>query len=600
MKIVYLKLVNFIGVKSATGLNEIEFHYDQIQQPIIQLYGKNRVGKTVMIQQHHPFSSINLTGDERSDLSLIIPGEIGMKKIIYENQGDVFIITHTYKPTSKSHNVSSSFVMNDQELNTSGGVNTFNHLVEKHLGINKYTFQFIINGTNLTSFSGMGMTQRKTLLNKAMGIDIYDKIHRLATDDYRYTNKLIASLNHTKEYLLQTYGSYEALFSTLETKRKEHTNLSNELQQLKSRMDALSGMIQTIQQQNLQSEFQTLQSDRVSYKNVVDLMGGIYDPSMYDSLINQQIQLNQQLSQLQAERTILMNDLDNLYDKQHQQQSQLQSSLQAKSDYESMENVISQLTSKITSISIELEVSTSSQFMFSMLSLSQAINSSCKEIASSLKQEHLQMLSDMIQHDVDISSILMQEGASLMDSEKEKSVISYIHSMLHSIEGDLPDNCTYPNCLYRKSYDAFQTYFKAFHSTSKGKFTRYDLEQMDHAFKNIQSIKRIIQIDLPDELKPIFNIKQIMMNLTKHQYGIDTNYIKYMIEQSTLREQKSQYIKQLEDSKQTLKQMEKQLSNTPDINMDDIKSIIQSKLQQQSSIEQSIQQLQSDIQILDQ
>ena len=86
MKIVYLKLVNFIGVKAATGLNEIEFKYDQIKQPIIQLYGKNRCGKTVMIQQHHPFSSINLTGDERNDLDLIIPGENGYKNIVYEVQ----------------------------------------------------------------------------------------------------------------------------------------------------------------------------------------------------------------------------------------------------------------------------------------------------------------------------------------------------------------------------------------------------------------------------------------------------------------------------------------------------------------------------------
>jgi hypothetical protein len=38
MRIVYLKLVNFIGVKAATGLNEVEFMYDKIKQPIIQLY----------------------------------------------------------------------------------------------------------------------------------------------------------------------------------------------------------------------------------------------------------------------------------------------------------------------------------------------------------------------------------------------------------------------------------------------------------------------------------------------------------------------------------------------------------------------------------
>ena len=68
MKIVYIKLVNFIGVNAAMGLTEIEESFDKIDKPIIQIYGRNRCGKTVLIQQLHPFSSINLNGDERSDL----------------------------------------------------------------------------------------------------------------------------------------------------------------------------------------------------------------------------------------------------------------------------------------------------------------------------------------------------------------------------------------------------------------------------------------------------------------------------------------------------------------------------------------------------
>ena len=92
--------------------------------------------------------------------------------------GEVYNITHTYKPTpSGNHTVSSSIMHDGEELNPSGGVNLFNTIIENILGINKYVFQFIINGTQLTSFANMSYTQRKTLMNKAMGIDIYDKIH---------------------------------------------------------------------------------------------------------------------------------------------------------------------------------------------------------------------------------------------------------------------------------------------------------------------------------------------------------------------------------------------------------------------------------------
>ena len=70
MKIVYIKLINFIGVNAAMGVREVEFSFDKVDKPIIQIYGKNRCGKTILIQQLHPFSSINMNGDERSDLPL--------------------------------------------------------------------------------------------------------------------------------------------------------------------------------------------------------------------------------------------------------------------------------------------------------------------------------------------------------------------------------------------------------------------------------------------------------------------------------------------------------------------------------------------------
>ena len=601
MKIVYLKLVNFIGVKAATGLNEIEFKYDQMKQPIIQIYGKNRCGKTVVLQHHHPFSSINLTGDERSDLSLILPGEIGYKKIVYEIDGEVYIITHTYRPTGKSHSVSSSIVHNGEELNSNGGVNTFNSLIEKIMGINKYVFQFIINGTNLTSFAGMGMTQRKNLLNKAMGIDIYDKIHKLATDDYRFTNKLITSLNHTKEYLLQTYGSYETLFATLDSKRANMDRMTYELQQMKSKMDALLGTIQTIQQQNLDSECRQLENQRASYKNAVDAMGGTYDPAIYDRLVDQQIQLNHQLAQLKADRQILMNEIDGLYDKQHNVESVIQSVRKAKSDYESMERFVNELKQKIDSIHIELNVEASSQYMFGMLSLAQSINSSCQEITSSLTHDHLEILVNMIMENIDVSAVLMQEGASLMDSEKEKSIISYIHSMLQSVPGDIPTECDTPNCLYRKSYETFQTYFKSFHSSSKGKFTRYDLEQMDHAYKNVLTIRRLISTDLPDDLKAMFSIKTIMQNLLNNKLGVDVNYLKYMIEEATKQEQLNQYIKQYTDSQQTLNVMKENMVLTVDTgdDVDTIQQLIRTKQDAKTQLENQIEQISDQVAEID-
>ena len=273
MKILYIKLENFIGVQAAMGVRSVYFDFTKINKPIIQIYGKNRCGKTVLLQQLHPYSSINLSGDERSDLSLIIPKETGIKEIGYEVNGKVYTITHTYSPTKTSHTVSSSLMCDGNELNPSGGVSVFNGLVEQIFGINKYSYQLIINGTNLQSFGTMTVAQRKNILNKAMGIDIYDKIHKLAKDDYRYTSKLITSLNNTKEYVLQTYGSYENLCAQHNYKKNEVELLEQQLLNMKSRLDTLSGTISTIRQQNPHQELNEINQSLVAYKSVVESIG---------------------------------------------------------------------------------------------------------------------------------------------------------------------------------------------------------------------------------------------------------------------------------------------------------------------------------------
>ena len=603
MKIVYLKLVNFIGVKAATGLNEIELKYDHIKQSIIQLFGKNRCGKTVLIQQHHPFSSINLTGDERSDLSLIIPNEIGIKNIVYEHNGKVYNITHPYRPSGKSHTVSSSILEDGVELNSNGGVNTFNAIVERVLGINKYILQFIINGTNLTSFAGMGATQRKTVLNKAMGIDIYDKIHKLATDDYRFTSKLIASLNHTKEYLLQTYGSYETLFATLDQKRNERDKLAFEIETMKSRLDSLNGSIQTLQQQNPELEMVSICNSISEYTRALDEIGGVFNPDYPEQLMNEQIAINSKLSELRADRTIIMKEIDDLYDKLHTMESSIQSVTNARNDCESMENLIQSLTDKIDQIHIEVDIEASSQYLFSMLSLAQAINTTCNEIVTSIKMEHLELLVEMVEHGVDVSAFLLQEGAAVLDSEKERSIISFIRTMIQSVEGEIPSKsgCTIENCLYRNTFDALESYFNSFQSQTKGKFTQYDLEQFDHAFKNVQTVRRLLPLDeLDKSLRDIFSLRTILHRLLDGRSGIDVDYIKYLIEEAAKSEQRVQYIKQLHETEQSLALMKEKMNlNIDEASVDTLKDLIQQKTEQKESIEATIESLTSQLEVTD-
>lgn len=591
MKIIYIKLTNFTGVHAAMGLKEVEFSFENIDKPIIQIYGKNRCGKTVLIQQLHPFSSINLSGDERADLSLILTGQVGIKNIVYEVDGEVYNITHTYQPTRTSHSISSSLIHNGKELNPSGGVTTFNTLIERILGINKYIFQFIINGTQLTSFANMTTTQRKNLLNKALGIDIYDKIHKLATDDYRYTNKLITSLNNTKEYILSTYGSYEALCTMLNHKKQESVDLQNMISSTKSRMDKLYGEISTINEQNPHHELMLINNQLDAYKNVINELGS-YNPDMYDTLIDEQISLNNTISTLKNRRLMIRNELDHQYEKKNDIENTQMSSRRAADDYNNMLRMKSDLEDKINNINIEMTTSGSSSYYMSMIQLAQAINDTCTEIVSCLNENHLKMFTEMIAHGVDVSAFLIQEGSVLMDSEKEISAISRVRRMIESVEGDWVDkDCLYPNCIHKRTHKMLDTFFKSYQSTTSSQFTQYDLEQLEHAYKNVITIKRILSSEIPVELKENFDIVNIMMNLQSHKVGIDVSYIKYLMEEAAKNEQRTQFISQLNDVNKTIENMKSLL--LPTDNMDDMIASIDQKISQlrdeDSDVERQIQ-----------
>ena len=576
MKIVYIRLTNFIGVNAAMGVKEVEFSFDKVDKPIIQIYGKNRCGKTVLIQQLHPFSSLNMNGDERSDLPLIIPKEFGEKNIVYEMNGDVYNITHTYTPTKTSHSISSSLKKNGEELNPSGGVTTFNSLIEKILGINKYIFQFILNGTQLTSFGNMSTVQRKNLLNKALGIDIYDKIHKLSTEDYRYTNKLITSLNNTKEYILSQYGSYESLCGMLTNKQLEYSTLSNELVEIKSEMDKLQGVISSINNQNPHTELMGVNNQIMAYNAVVSELGS-YDPNLYDKLVEDQMALNASLNSLKSERTIVKKDIDNLYEKKNDIQNTMMASRRAADDYNNMIHMRDDLENKIRNIHIEMDTQGSSSYYRSMIQLAQAINDMCTEIQSCLNEHHMKMFVDMISNGVDVSAFLIQEGSVLMDSEKEMSVVSRIKNMVETIDGEwVESKCPFNNCIHLKTHRMLQTYFKSYQSTTESQFTQYDLEQIDHAYKNVQTIRRLLNTDVPSELIDHFKLTNILLNVQAKNVGIDVSYITYLMEEAKKNELKNQYVSQLTDINASIERMKNVI--IPTDNMDDAIKDIDEKI----------------------
>ena len=565
LKIVYIKLENFIGVYAAMKRKSIELSFDNIDKPIIQIYGPNRSGKSVLEQQLHPFSNINLNGDERNDLPLIIKGEVGIKNIVYEVNGKVYNILHTYKPTGKSHTVSSSIMLDGEELNPSGGVGTFNDIIEKSLGINRYSFQFTINGTQLTSFAQMNSTQRKNIMNKAMGIDIYDKIHKLSTDDYRYGNKLITSLSNTKEFILSQYGSYENMITRLNQTKSEHSSLNKLILETKSIIDKLSGKLSMIQQQNPQEELDEINRTLSAYESVVSINSSILNgediSSLYDKLVSEQMSLNNKLNDLRSQRLLIRKDLDILYEKKNNIESTIRAQQNFQNDMERLSNTKESLQSKIDSIQIRYSISVSSDTMRSIYSLSQMINSTCKEIVMCLSKDQLELFATMISNNVDINAFIAEESSFVSRGENEKKLVSDLHSLVNGVQGQYPDNdkCHMENdCIYKHTVDVIKGFFKSYQQTNEGenKLTSYDIENLTLAYKNLQSIYRMLEsVSIPPEFQYLFDINSIFMNLCNGKFGVDSYTIKDYMEEAAKLEMRDRYIKEVHDIEKTLETM---------------------------------------------
>lgn len=607
MRILYIKLENFIGVYAAMKRKSIELSFDNIDKPIIQIYGPNRSGKSVLEQQLHPFSSISLNGDERNDLPLIIKGEVGIKNIVYEVNGKVYNILHTYKPTGKSHTVSSSVMVDGEEINPSGGVGTFNDLIEKYLGINRYSFQFTINGTQLTSFAQMNSTQRKNIMNKAMGIDIYDKIHKLSTDDYRYANKLITSLSNTKEFILSQYGSYENMITNLNHTKEEHKNLNNSILETKSMVDKLSGKLSFIQQQNPQQELDEINRTMSAYNSAISVNSSILNgediSSLYDKLVSEQMALNNKLNELRSERLIIRKDLDILYDKKNNIESSLKAQQNFLDDIERLSNTKESLQSKIDNMQIQYSISVSSDTMRSIYSLSQMINSTCKEIVMCLSKEQLELFSTMISTNVDINAFIAEESSFVSKGENEKKIISDLHALVNGVQGQYPDSdkCLIENeCIYKHTVDTIKGFFRSYQQANEEghKLTAYDIENLSLAYKNLQSIYRMLEsISIPSEVQYMFDVNLMFTNLCNGKFAIDSNVIKDYMEEAAKVEMRERYIKELKDIENTISTMKNGNVNVSYNNFDiqNIENQISELSNKDSKISESITMIEHSI-----
>lgn len=239
MKITRIKLVNFIGIKHGTNLDEIEINFSSDNShKIVMLNGGNGSGKTTILSQLHPFKD---SFDDRK--TLILSGMDGIKEIDIEHNGSVYEIVHHYKKNAQSY-----IKKDGVEMNENGGVKTFNAYIESEFGVTSDYFKIGKIGSNTQNFIQFTTTERKTYITKFLP-DIEDYLNSFAIirDKFRISSEQIKTISG------------------------DLGKLENEVT-VKSRIESLELIIKTIEAdiEKKSGEIAVLQSDIDNYQKTLD------------------------------------------------------------------------------------------------------------------------------------------------------------------------------------------------------------------------------------------------------------------------------------------------------------------------------------------
>ena len=160
MKILYLKLRNFIGIYNGMKKVEIELDFSKSNDKFILLIGKNGSGKSTILNALHPFSS-NI--EEKP--TFIRPGKDGYKEIHIYNGKNIYLIKHYYKASKTGHNTKSYITEvtenSEVELNPNGNVESFLNMVSIHLNVDFGFLKLTSLGKDIINFIDFKAAERK-------------------------------------------------------------------------------------------------------------------------------------------------------------------------------------------------------------------------------------------------------------------------------------------------------------------------------------------------------------------------------------------------------------------------------------------------------
>ena len=249
MKITYLKLENFIGIKYGMDRYEVEIDFTKGRNIITLFAGANGGGKTTILSSLSPYSG---TMDDRN--AIILPDKDGYKEIHYKKDNDEYIIKHHYLNKRKSKQIKSYISKNGEELNENGTVKSFEEIVEKELDVTPSFFILSRIGSNVKNFIGLKPAERKNYMSKFLpDVSVYLEAYKKVNNTYLNTSKKIKSVTAEIDKL----DNEESLLSQQDNLNKNLKKVKNVLQTLMADINKNKGILSTLDIDSIEDQYDT-------------------------------------------------------------------------------------------------------------------------------------------------------------------------------------------------------------------------------------------------------------------------------------------------------------------------------------------------------
>lgn len=244
MKILRLNLKNFAHIFSGLGKYEIDLDFRSTHKTINVIIGKMGSCKTVILGHLQPFSSFGSL-DVRNQDEIILPEKDGRKILEVQDGDNYYTIKHTYLWKKDHHMVKSFIAKNGNELNPSGGVNSFKALVEVELGITPSFLVLTRLGSNVTNLIDMKAADRKSFMASMLsGAEIYSMLYKKLNEEMRTLNAQMALI--VRKITSLSNGNVEDLKNQYHQTMDEIEDFTKEKESIQTSISELEATIKVI------------------------------------------------------------------------------------------------------------------------------------------------------------------------------------------------------------------------------------------------------------------------------------------------------------------------------------------------------------------